>query len=101
MNSKYMPRLYHKECAGAEEFIAMMSWFNLQCTGDEDLHEFKVKNFTYHLGTGRITRDGCPPEAERGIDALLALLGHSRDELPPFEIFEPERWPGGTFGPPP
>lgn len=76
----------------------MLEIFNIPFTMDDDMEVFKIKDLTFCLTGGRIVRRGYGLLPERGIDALLALLGRSRDELPPEPTFNPGPW--GPFGPP-
>lgn len=80
------------------DFIEMLEIFNIPFTMDDDMEVFKIKDLTFYLTGGRIVRHGYGLLPERGIDALLALLGRSRDELPPEPTFNPGPW--GPFGPP-
>ncbi|MFG1208988.1 hypothetical protein [Xanthobacter flavus] len=71
-----------REIFDTEEFSEMLFIFNIPFRMDEDQTYFKVRDLTFYPGKGLIVRAGQVLE-QKGIDGMLTLLGHSRDELPP------------------
>ncbi|MFS8035965.1 hypothetical protein ACI7BZ_03195 [Xanthobacter sp. AM11] len=71
-----------REVFDTEEFSEMLFIFNIPFRMDEDQTYFKVRDLTFYPGKGLIVRDGQVLE-QKGIDGMLELLGHTRDEIPP------------------